>query len=113
MVKSGVSKNLRWRAQRFCWNEGAVSDVFCKIVFVADLLGSQYLIEILQTSLNAKNSENVVKSGCLEKLLGWSVKLGLDCNCNKYELLLLVSLRTIVSVYRFLRHLLRVTTNIN
>ena len=39
------------------------------IFFVADLLGSQYLFEILQTSLTVKNSENVVKGGCFEKLL--------------------------------------------
>ena len=35
-----------------------------KNVFVADLLGSQYLFEILQTSLTDKNSENRVRSGC-------------------------------------------------
>ena len=41
--------------------------------FVGDLLGSQYLFEILQASLTAKNSENMVKSGCFEKRLRWRV----------------------------------------
>ena len=49
--------------------EGAVPGILFKNLFVADLLGSQYLFEILQTSLTVKNSENVVKSGCFEKLL--------------------------------------------
>ena len=48
----------------FYWNGGAVSGVSCKNIFVADLLGSQYLFEILQTSLTVKNSKNVVKNGC-------------------------------------------------
>ena len=39
--------------------------------FVGDLLGSQYLFEILQASLTVKNGENVVKSGCFEKRLWW------------------------------------------
>ena len=55
----------------FCLNEGAVSDVFFKIIFVADFLKSQYLFEILQTSLTVKNSENMAKSGCFEKRLQW------------------------------------------
>ena len=62
---------MRCRTQIFCWNEGAVSGVLCKNIYLADLLGSQYLSEILQTSLNVKNSENVVKSGCFEKRLRW------------------------------------------
>ena len=63
-----VSKNF-WRTQIFYWNEGAVSGVLRKNIFVAGLLGSQYLFEILQTSLAVKNSENVIKSGCFEKCL--------------------------------------------
>ena len=46
----------------------------CKVscfILLADLLGSQYLFEILQASLTVKNSENVVKSGCFEKRLRW------------------------------------------
>ena len=43
----------------------------CKNILVADLSGSQYLFKILQTSLTVKNSENVVKSGCLKKRLPW------------------------------------------
>ena len=58
-------------SQILCWNEGAVSGVFCKNIFVSDLLGSQDLFEILQTSHTFKNSENVVKSGCVENLLRW------------------------------------------
>ena len=62
---------MQWRAQIFCWNEGAVSGVSYKNIFVADLLGSQYLFEILETSLTIKNSENVVKRGCFKKCLLW------------------------------------------
>ena len=42
-----------------------------KNIFVADLLRSQYLFEILQTSLIVKNSENGVKQRCFEKCLPW------------------------------------------
>ena len=42
-----------------------------KSLLLADLLGSQYLLEILQSSLTVKNNENGVKSGCFEKLLQW------------------------------------------
>ena len=70
VVKSGGFQIfVRWIAQFFCCNEGAVSVVLCKNIFVHDLLGSQHLFEILQTSLTFKNCENVVKSGCLGKLL--------------------------------------------
>ena len=62
---------MRWRAQIFYRNEGAVSGVLCKNIFVADLLGSQNLFKILETSLIVENSENVVKSGCFEKCLLW------------------------------------------
>ena len=43
----------------------------CKNIFLADLLGSQYLFKTLQTSLTIKNSEYMVKSGCFEKSLRW------------------------------------------
>ena len=62
---------MRGRAQIFCWNERVVSGILCKNIFVTDLSGSNHLFEILQTSLTFKNSENVVKSGCFEKLLQW------------------------------------------
>ena len=39
-----------------------------KSLLFADLLGSQYLLEILQSSLTVKNNKNGVKSGCSEKL---------------------------------------------
>ena len=42
-------------------------------IFFVDIFGSQYLFEILQTSLTVKNSENVVKSGCFEERLRWRV----------------------------------------
>ena len=42
---------------------------FCKNNLLADLLLSQYLFEILQTSLTVKNKENMVKRGCFEKFL--------------------------------------------
>ena len=38
---------------------------------LAGLLESQYLLEILQTSLTFKNRKKVAKSRCLEKLLQW------------------------------------------
>ena len=40
-------------------------------IFLADLLESQHLFEILQTSLTIKNSENVVKGRCFENRLRW------------------------------------------
>ena len=45
--------------------------VLCKNILLADSLGSQHLLVILQTSLTFKNSEKVVKSGCFEKRLRW------------------------------------------
>ena len=39
-----------------------------RIFLLADLLGSQHLLEVLQrTSLTFKNSEKVVKRGCFKK----------------------------------------------
>ena len=55
----------------FFWNKGGVSGVLCKNIFAADLLRSQYLFEISQTSLTIKNSENGGKSGCFEKCSRW------------------------------------------
>ena len=49
-------------------NEGGVSGVLCKNLFLADLLESQYLLEILKISLTVKNSENEVKSGSSKRL---------------------------------------------
>ena len=67
-----VSKTLFDGEHKFFFgNEGAVSGALYKNNFVSDLLGSQHLLEILPTSLTFKNSENVVKSGCFEKLLPW------------------------------------------
>ena len=43
----------------------------CKNILLADLLRSQYLLEMLQISLTFKNSEKVVKSGCSVKRLRW------------------------------------------
>ena len=36
-------------------------------MLLSDLLGDQYLFQILQTSPTVKNSENWVKSECFEK----------------------------------------------
>ena len=80
---------MRGRAQIFCWNEGVVSDILCKNIFVTDLSGSNHLFEILQTSLTFKNSENVVKCGCFEKPLRWrapilsEMKEGCKFSCVK------------------------------
>ena len=45
--------------------------VLFKNILLAGLLGSQYLLEILQSSLSVKYNENGVKSGWFQKLLGW------------------------------------------
>ena len=45
--------------------------MLCKNILMANLLGSQHLLEILQTSLTFKNSGKVVKSGCYDKPLPW------------------------------------------
>ena len=66
---------MSWRAQIFCRNEGAVSGVLYKNNFVTDLFGSQHLSQTLQTLLTFKNSENVVKSRCFEKLLRWRASI--------------------------------------
>ena len=64
-------------------------DVLCKNIFLANLLGSQHLLEILQTSLTFKNTEKVVKIGCFEKLLRWrasiffEMKQGYKISCIK------------------------------
>ena len=46
-----------------------------KNIVLTDLLGSQYLFEILQTLLTVKNNENGVKSGCFKKLLRWKAPI--------------------------------------
>ena len=47
----------------------------CKNILLADLLGSQHLVEILQVSLTFKNIEKVVKSGYFKKRLRWSASI--------------------------------------
>ena len=44
----------------------------CENIVLTDLLGSQYLFEILQTLLNAKNSENGVK--CSKNSCDWELQ---------------------------------------
>ena len=51
------------KSTNVCSNEGAVSGVLCKKIFLAELLENEYLFEISQTSFTVKSSENVVKSG--------------------------------------------------
>ena len=58
-----IFKNFRDAERKFFSNLRKV--VRC----LPDLSGSQYLFQILQTSLTVKNSENAVKSGCFEKSL--------------------------------------------
>ena len=43
----------------------------CKNSFFDNIFRSQYLFEIYHTSLNIKNSENVIKRGCFWKVLRW------------------------------------------
>ena len=40
-------------------------------ILLANLLESQHLLEILQTSLTFKNREKMGKRGCFQKLLQW------------------------------------------
>ena len=71
VVKSDVSKRFRDEVRNFFFffEMKERCSVFCENNYLADLLGSQYLLKILQTSLTVKNSENVVKTGCFEKRL--------------------------------------------
>ena len=61
----------------------------CKSTLLAELLGSQHLLEVLQTPLTFKNSENVVKGICLGKRLQWTapiffeMKEGYKVSCVK------------------------------
>ena len=65
-----VSKKFYDEERKFYFEikEGCV---LCKNILLTDLSGSQYLFEILQTSLTVKNSESVVKSWCFEKYSRW------------------------------------------
>ena len=72
VVKSDVSKRFRDEVRNFFFFFFEMKErgsVFFENNYLADLLGSQYLLKILQTSLTVKNSENVVKTGCFEKRL--------------------------------------------
>ena len=74
VVKSDVSKRFRDEVRNFFFfffffEMKERCSVFCENNYLADSLGSQYLLKILQTSLTVKNSENVVKTGCFEKRL--------------------------------------------
>ena len=72
VVKSDVSKRFRDEVRNFFFFFFEMKErcsVFCENNYLADLLGSQYLLKILQTSLTVKNSENVVKTGCFQKRL--------------------------------------------
>ena len=71
-----VSKNLCDGEHNFFFgNERVVSVVLYRNNFISYLLGIQHLLEILETSLTVKNSENGVKSGCFKKLLQWRVPI--------------------------------------
>ena len=48
-----------------------MSAILCKMLFFDDLLKNQHLFQILDTPINNKNCENVVKSGNFEKPLQW------------------------------------------
>ena len=52
-----------------------VQGVLWKKILLADLLGSQHLSEMLQTSLTFKNSKKEVKNGCFEKHLQWTLTI--------------------------------------
>ena len=52
--------------------ECKVSKYSVKIFCLSDLLGSQYLFEISQSSLIVKNNENGVRIRCFEKWTRWT-----------------------------------------
>ena len=52
-----------------------VQGVLWKNILLADLLGSQHLSEMSQTSLTFKNSKKEVKNGCFEKHLQWTLTI--------------------------------------
>ena len=62
---------------------------------MADLLGSQYLFEILQTSFTVKNSENVVKSGCFGERLEWRLPNFFRSEGGRYLFEILHTLSTV------------------
>ena len=65
-----ASKNLCDRKNQLLLEMKERCEISCaKILKFIDLLGSQYLFQILQTLLTANNSKNVVKSGCFENIL--------------------------------------------
>ena len=66
--QGNISRSFYHVEHNFCfWSKGRVWGVLCKNFSLADLLGSQYFFEILQTSLTVKRSGNMVKSGSFEK----------------------------------------------
>ena len=64
------SKNICDGEHKLLFEIRDVSGILCKKI-LADLLGRQHLLEILQTSLAFENSKKVAKSGCFEKLFRW------------------------------------------
>ena len=61
-------KDSAMESKIFYLKEGTGVRCLCKNVLLDDLLGSQYLPEISQTSLTFKNSENMEKNDCFKKI---------------------------------------------
>ena len=66
VVKSTLFCNEEWQIFLEIKKRCEVSSVKKNL---ADLLGIQYLFQILHTLLTVNNSKNVAKSGCFKKLL--------------------------------------------
>ena len=68
--KSGNFENPLWWRAPFFKKIQEEYKISCLKIF-PKLIGSNYLFEILHTTLIVKNSENVIKSGCFEKPSRW------------------------------------------
>ena len=84
-----ISKGLCDGGHKFLFERREGRKDMC-LVLLADLLGSQYLLETLQTSLTFKNSENMEKNDCFNKNLRWrpfhfffEIKEGYKVSCAK------------------------------
>ena len=66
---------MQWRANPFFGDKREILGALYKMLLFNNASGNQYFFEILRTSLTVKNSKNVVKSECLEKLCEWRTAL--------------------------------------
>ena len=74
----------------------------CKNSFFDNIFRSQYLFEIYHTSLNIKNSENVIKRGCFWKVLRWRAFFLMkeECKVSCAKMFLRWFIRKSVKIYK-------------